>query len=228
MIGCKTHSFPLDESVTSVPDNGMTTHASKSCSKLYPYWAWSPPSKWMIMDGGFSMPFVKGLLEVFDPAVNYSSRNKTTSRQGGVSPKTTGQGHQFFLLMESWMLMDFRSSTWMEMDSLKIWGPIRSLVFFPSWEMWLQGLKWRYASFEFLKTFEFKRSILVLQTLELLKLHSLWRSFCCRITAGIFRKQNKKRRTCSFSYSTSYSNSPSWFNSSFNNFNFNIKRHYIY
>lgn len=66
---------------------------------------------------------------------------------------------------------------WMEMDSLKIWGPIRSLVFFPSWEMWLQGLKWRYASFEFLKTFEFKRSILVLQTLELLKLHSLWRFF---------------------------------------------------
>lgn len=117
---------------------------------------------------------------------------------------------------------------WMEMDSLKIWGPIRSLVFFPSWEMWLQGLKWRYASFEFLKTFEFKRSILVLQTLELLKLHSLWRFFCCRITAGIFRKQNHKRRTCSFSYSTSYSNSPSWFNSCFNNLSFNIKRYYIY
>ena len=66
----------------------------------------------MIMDGGFSMPFVKGLLEVvwsIQLWITARLEQQQPSRQGGVSPKTTGRGrgHQFFLLMESWMLMDF-------------------------------------------------------------------------------------------------------------------------
>ena len=38
--------------------------------------------------------------------------------------------------MESWMLMDFRSSTWMDGDGfIEDLGPDSLFGFFPSWEM---------------------------------------------------------------------------------------------
>ncbi len=125
-------------------DNGILPHPCFQMFQITSLLSLILFSKWMV---GYlchlSRVYLKFLIH---PAVNYSSRNTTTSRQSGVSPKTTETPP--VLPTESWILIDMFCSTWIDMDSLKIWEALcTSLVGKCDCTLW----NWRYASFEFWK-----------------------------------------------------------------------------